>query len=436
MKQTKLLLMCIRSEIWLAVLLALAFSITACQSLMNQTPTPPPGISAAVDVWSELAEATPDPDQNPIVEVWNNLSDQFVSKENLDAKRMGNGAIEAMLDLDNQGSDSLDEPGAEDLNKAAIDGMLGVLDDPYSGFLGADEYKLYMDSFQGKFEGIGARVTAEDGRIVITEPLEGSPAEKAGIRPGDIILEVDGSSTAGWSVMQAGLRIRGPKESSVELLILHQDENEPVLINIVRGVIPLDSVNWEVLGNSTAYIRIFSFTETTHRDLEDALNGIKKSGGPGIILDLRDNPGGLLSSTVAVASEFLDEGLVLYSKDGDGDRIDYKVQPSGLATDIPLVVLVNYLSASGSEVLAAALQDHGRAVLIGTRTYGKGSVNLPTQLSDGSGLYFTIRRWYSPHGHLIEGKGLNPDFEVPPVFVEGRDLQLDTAVSYILSLED
>ncbi len=436
MKRTKLLVICIRGETWLALLLALALSVIACQSLTSQTATPPPGISAVVDVWSELAEATPDPDQNPIVEVWNNLADQFVGKEDLDAQRMGNAAIEAMLSLDNQERDSLDEPGPEDLNKAAIGGMLGVLDDPYSGFLGADDYKLYMDNFQGKFEGIGARVTDESGRIVITEPLEDSPAEKAGIRPGDIILEVDGSSTAGWSVTQAVLRIRGPKGSSVELLILHQDEKEPVLINIVRDIIPLDSVNWEILENSIAYIRIFSFTETTDRDLEDVLNNIKNSGNPGIILDLRDNPGGLLSSTVAVASEFLDDGLVLYSKDGDGDRIDYEVEPGGLATDIPLVLLVNYLSASGSEVLAAALQDHGRAILIGTRTYGKGSVNLPKQLSDGSGLYFTIARWYSPDGRLIEGEGLNPDFEVPPVFVEGHDLQLDTAVSYLLSLED
>ena len=421
---------------WPLLLLAVALSGTACQLPRSQTPTPPPGISAAVDVWYELADATPDPDQNPIVEVWNNLSDQFVEKGDLDAQRMGNAAIEAMLDLDTWESDSLDKPGIEELNKAAIDGMLGVLNDPYSGFLDADDYKLYMENFQGEFEGIGARVTDVDGRIVITEPLEGAPAEKAGIRAGDVILEVDGASTAGWSVTQSVLRIRGPKGTPVELLILHQDEKDPVLINIVRDIIPLDSVGWEILEDGIAYIRVFSFTETTPRDLEDALNNIKNGGVQGIILDLRDNPGGLLSSTVAVASEFLSDGLVLYSKDGDGDRIDYEVQSGGLATDLPLVVLVNYLSASGSEVLAAALQDHGRAVLIGTRTYGKGSVNLPKQLSDGSGLYFTIARWYSPDGQLIEGEGLAPDFEVPPVLAEGYDLQLATAISYMLHGDD
>ncbi|MBF8268079.1 MAG: hypothetical protein HW388_1587, partial [Dehalococcoidia bacterium] len=352
-------------------------------------------------------------------------------KDNLDAATLSKAAIDAMYDAAKDSGDSL---SADILTEAAIDGMLKALGDPYSAYLSPHEYDMTMGDIEGQFEGIGAVVGLREGRIIIVAPLPDTPAEREGILPGDVILEVDGASTEGWSLTETVLKIRGLKGTTVRLRVQHENAPESTYVDIVRGVIKLESVQWRMLPGGIAYVSISGFTESTNESLADALGEMKEQGAVGMVLDLRDNPGGLLSTTVEVASQFLREGLVLYSIDGDGKRVDYPVEKGGSTPDTPLVVLVNGLSASGSEVLAAALQDHGRAVLIGTTTFGKGSVNTPKLLGNGSGLFFTIARWYSPDGRLIEGKGLEPDIWVEEEPDGDRDPALEKALEHLGAL--
>ena len=419
--------MCSKSICILAfMLMALTAIGTACGTFGGAsnppTPTPPADIAAVVQLWSSLSQTTTSPEENTIVEVWNSLSQDFVEKGDLDAYALSQAAIDAMLEVQGDGENKLNP---EVLSQVAIEAMLETLGDPYTSYLDPDEYKLYAEDSQGKFQGIGARVDLVDSRLTIIEPLPNTPAERAGIEAGDMILEVDGVSTEGWRLIESVIKIRGPEGTSVRLLIQRQNVPEPVLVEIVRSVIQLDSLRWEMLPGKVAYVGITSFADNTDEILADALKEIKKLDAQGIILDVRNNLGGFLSTTVNVASQFLKDGLVLYSIDGDGDKTDYVVKPGGLAQDIPLVVLVNQFSASGSEVLSGALQDHERAILIGTTTFGKGSVNLPKRLSNGSGLYFTIGRWYSPNGRLIEGDGLEPDIFVRAGCIDDENPQLE-----------
>ena len=411
------------------VVLAYATGLTACASSTQPSPTPPADISAVVEVWERLSGADASADHNSIVEVWNILARGFVEKESLDAGSMGQAAIDAMTNE----AGTEDQADPEHLALVAVEAMLDALDDPYTTFLTPDEFTLYMQDSRGSFGGIGATVSIVNSRITITAPIPDTPAERAGIRAGDVILEVNGESTVGWTVLESVIRIRGPEGTPVRLLVLHEDETEPVEIEIVRGNIPLVSVDWEMLPDLIAYVEISSFSDNTDEQVSDIIEEAKGMGAQAMILDLRDNPGGLLSTTVNIASEFLKDGIVLYSMDGDGHRVEYEVNPDGDAQDLPLAVLVNERSASGSEVLAGALRDHGRAVLIGENTFGKGSVNLPQSLEDGSGLYYTIGRWYSPNGHLIEGEGLAPDIPVVASEEEDQDNQLDRAVEYLQS---
>ena len=384
--------------------------------------------------WEQLSGAEASTEHNAIVEVWNVLDSCFVEREALDAQAVGMAAIAAM----NREAEALDSPDSQHLSLVAVEAMIRVLNDPYTSFLSPDQYALYRQDSKGKFGGIGATVGLKDDRITVTAPLPGTPAERAGIRPGDVILEVDGESTEGWSVRESVIRIRGPEGTPVRLLVLHQDAPEPVVIEIVRAVIQITSVEWAMLPDSIAHVKISTFSSNTDEQMSAIIEEALGMDARAMILDLRNNPGGLLSTTVNIASQFLTDGLVLYSVDGNDHRIEYEVKPDGLAPDLPLAVLVNQGSASGSEVLAGALRDHDRAVLIGENTFGKGSVNLPHNLEDGSGLYCTIGRWYSPDGHLIEGEGLAPDIEVeqgPDVEtepdVESPDVQLDRAVEYL-----
>ncbi|MBE0415804.1 MAG: S41 family peptidase [Dehalococcoidia bacterium] len=339
-------------------------------------------------------------------EAWQNLQQYYVNKTALDP---------------------------DELSKGAINGLLEALDDPYTSYF--ESYELAWSAFEGSFEGIGAVVTMEDGELTVVSPIVGTPAAEAGVRAGDKILEINGQSTSGMSLAEAVLNIRGPQGTTVTLLILHQGETTPVEIEIVRERIELKSVYLEMLPDNIAHIRITYFSERTHEELVTALNDTVESGARGIILDLRGNPGGLLDSVVAVASEFLDGGIVLYEADDEGNIIkEWQASSGGLATDLPLAVLVDGGSASGSEVLAGALQDRGRAKLIGTTTYGKGSVCTLQVLSDGSALYITTARWLTPNGHMIEGVGLTPDIEVAMTeedIESGRDPQLEFAIEYI-----
>jgi len=326
------------------------------------------------------SRTSPEQGLDVIAQAWNIIFQDYVDKERLDADTLAQGAIK---------------------------GMVEALDDPYTSYLDAKTYELSLRSLGGKIEGIGAYVAVKDEQIIIIAPIADSPAERAGIRPGDIILEIDGRSTSEMSLVEAVLNVQGPKGTVVTLSVLHEGETEPEVIEIVRAEIELPSVHFEMKGD-IAYINIAYFSERTAGELSPVLADVNRQAA-GIVLDLRSNPGGLLETVIDVASFFLKEGVVVEVVDNEGNRTVSSVKPGEVATDLPLVVLVDGYSASGSEVLAGALQDHGRATIAGTRTYGKGSVNILRQLKDGSGIYLTTARWLTPNGHLIEGKGLAPD---------------------------
>ena len=339
-----------------------------------------------------------------LAEVWELLEAEHIDGTNLDAQAISNGAIR---------------------------GMLEALDDPYTAFFDSEQYKIATQDLKGFFEGIGAEVGLREGKITILAPMPESPAEKSGIRPGDVILRIQGESAEGISLMEAVSRIRGKKGTTVELLILHLDNAEPVTILVVRGVIPLTSVRFMMLDDNIGHLRLFNFAATTNDDLLKALDTFNESGGTGIVVDLRNNPGGLLSSVVDVGSQFIEDGLVLYQIDAQGKRADWKVKSGGKAGDIPIVVLVNEFSASASEVFTGAMLDHRRATVGGVTTFGKGSVNNLWPLRDGSGVNFTIARWYTPNGTLIEGEGITPDIIVERGGDGEPDVQLARAIEIL-----
>ncbi|MBA7613580.1 putative CtpA-like serine protease [subsurface metagenome] len=262
-----------------------------------------------------------------------------------------------------------DKLDTEELSQAAIKGMVEALDDPYTSYLDAEAYQLSLSAIEGKFGGIGAYIAVEDNRIVIIAPIADSPAARAGIKAGDTILEINGRSASDMSLAEVVLSIRGSKGTSVRLLILHQGETEPEEIEIVRAEIELLSVDFEMKGD-IAYINIFYFSELTNEELSPVLQTIAQEAATGIILDLRSNPGGVLSAVVDVASRFLTEGVVVSIVDSQGRQTALEVRGEGAITNLPLVVLVDSYSASGSEVLAGALQDYARATIAGTTTYG------------------------------------------------------------------
>ncbi len=306
----------------------------------------------------------------------------------------------------------------EAFSEQAIRGMLGVLDDPQTSYVSPEVVAgSFGDIFRGEFEGIGAFVDMNRaGKLLIVSPIEGGPAEAAGIKPGDIILEADGESLEGLSLLEAVAKIRGPRGSRVTLLVKHLVAIDPVEITVTRGVIPLVSVRLRSEpGADFAHIRITNFYPNTPDSLKEVVSQVLDDGAKGIILDVRGNSGGTLNSVVDIASMFLEDGLVMYSIRGDGSRTDWRVREGGIAKDIPMVLLVDGGSASSSEVLVGALQDYERATVIGDTTYGKGSVNILRDLSNGGGLYITIAHWFTPLGRLIEDTGIEPDIEVREV---------------------
>ena len=341
------------------------------------------------------------------------------------------------LDVVNQAWDIIfqdyvdrDKLDANALSQAAIIGMLEELDDPYTTYLDTETYQLALSSLEGKFEGIGAYIGVSDEQQIIIAPIVDSPAAKAGIRAGDIILEVNGESTSGMSLAETVLSVRGTKGTSVRLLILHQDETNPVEIEIVRAEIELPSVYFE-MREDIAYINITDFSESTSEELSPVIQSTIQEAATGIILDLRGNSGGLLEAVVDVTSHFLSEGVVVKAVDNQGNYTNFTVKPNIAATDLPMVALVDSYTASGSEVLVGALQDYARATIAGTTTYGKGSINILRQLKDGSGLYITTAYWLTPNERLIEGKGIEPDPGCE-LELEGEDT-IQWAIDYLRS---
>lgn len=318
----------------------------------------------------------------------------------------------------------------QELSKGAIEGMIEVLDDPYTSYLDAETYEIGMSGLEGEIEGIGAQVGIREERLTIISPIPDSPADQAGLRADDIVLEIEGESTVDMSMIEAVLKIRGPKGTTVALLIQHRDETEPVLIDIVRATIELPSVMVEMMGDM-AHLRITHFSRRTAEEIQATLAEIDNANAKGIILDMRGNPGGILDTVIEVASYFLKDGVVVKVVSNNGEEQSLEVEPGGMVNDLPVVVLVNGYSASGSEVLAGALQDHGRATVAGSQTFGKGSVNVSRKLQDGSGIYITIARWLTPNGRLIEGKGIKPDIELE---LEGEEA-IQWAIDFLQNQE-
>jgi carboxyl-terminal processing protease len=328
------------------------------------------------------------------------------------------------------------------LHEGAIQGLIDSLGDPHTVYISPEDFAVGIDIISGAFEGIGAQVDQDpvSGAIVIVAPFRDSPAEKAGILPGDVLISVNGESAEGWSVADAVKKIRGPQGTDVTLVVRHEDQAEQE-VTIKRATIEVPTVFAdEVKGqdgnaiDNLAYLEIQQFTEQTPSNLDQELQRVVDAGYEGLILDLRRNPGGGLDSTVQVADMFLNDGIILTQVDRDGKETVYEAHEGTEAGDLPIVVLVGPGSASGSEVLAAALHDHGRATLIGEKTFGKGSVNHIRNLSNGGALYVTIARWRTPNGDLIEGVGLEPDVAVAltPEDVEAdRDTQLFAAIDFL-----
>lgn len=301
-----------------------------------------------------------------------------------------------------------------DLVNGALKGMLESLD-PHSTVLSKEEFKDMQENTSGEFFGIGVEITMENNQLTVVTPIEDTPADKAGMKSGDVILAVGGKPTMEMTLQEAVSHIRGPKGSEIVLTILHRNAKDPVDLRMKRDAIPLVSVKSRELEPGYYWIRLTRFSERTTQELLDALEAAKRKGPiKGIVLDLRNNPGGLLDQAVSVSDVFLNKGVIV-SMRGRQEETAREFTAKAQATDVsvPLVVLVNAGSASASEIVAGALGDQKRALLVGERTFGKGSVQNIIPLSDGSGLKLTVALYYTPSGRSIQAEGIMPDLEIP-----------------------
>ncbi|MCP4683463.1 MAG: S41 family peptidase [Desulfobacterales bacterium] len=311
---------------------------------------------------------------------------------------------------------------AQDLIYGGIKGMVRSLD-PHSSFMTKKEHKEMMQETKGSFMGVGIEITFKDDILTVVSPIEGTPAYEAGIQAGDKIIKVEDEFTRDMTMMEAVKKIRGPKGTEVKLTISREGEGKPLEFSITRDVIPLISVRHYLLTPDIGYVRISNFQSETSKDLSSALDEMEKVLElKGLILDLRNNPGGLLSQSIAVSDLFLDSGLIVSTK-GRSDLQDVKAtaHKNKKSRNYPIIVLVNSGSASASEIVAGALQDNKKALILGTRTFGKGSVQTILSLSDGSGLRLTTARYYTPSGKSIQSSGITPDIEVPFIRPEKKD---------------
>lgn len=308
------------------------------------------------------------------------------------------------------------------LMEGALRGMLDVIEDPNTSYMTPEEFERASEGLQGSFEGIGAYVRKDEisGALMIVSVIETSPAEEAGVLDGDAIYEVDGENITHLDQTQMVNRVRGPAGSTVVLGIRRKGVSGLLQIEVVRANVTIPSVESEMIGD-VAYLRLLQFGAQTTQEQRAALVDLMANEPSGLVLDLRGNPGGYLQTAVDVADEFLPEGPVLIERTAD-DEVEFVTEPGGVAEDIPLVVLVDQGSASASEILAGALQDVERAVVIGTDTFGKGTVQNWRMLSNGGAARITIARWYTPDGRTVDGDGLEPDVEVHwPIYATTDD---------------
>lgn len=307
----------------------------------------------------------------------------------------------------------VEEIDEKDLINGAIKGMLNQLD-PHSSFMPPEAFKEMQIDTKGEFSGLGIQISMKDKMLTVIAPIEDTPAYKAGIKAGDTIIKIGGESTKDITLQDAVDKLRGPKGTSVTITILREGWDKPKDFTIVREVIQIKSVKYKALENKIGYVKLTQFQQRTNEDLENALAALEKDKINSLILDLRNNPGGLLNGAVEVTSQFLPETkLVVYIKGRSGEQQDFNTV-NAKNTDYPMIVLVNEGSASASEIVAGALQDWGRAVILGTQTFGKGSVQTVIPLSDGSALRLTTARYYTPKGRSIQTTGITPDIIVKP----------------------
>jgi carboxyl-terminal processing protease len=308
----------------------------------------------------------------------------------------------------------------QDLVKGAIQGMLQSLD-PHSAYLDQEEFKDMQVETSGEFSGVGIEITIQNGRLTVVSPVEDTPAFRAGLKSGDMILEIDGESTQDISIMDAVHKIRGPKGSEVELTVLHQGEAKPERITLKRDVIPMQSVKTEVMDPGYLYVRITNFNEQTTNDLRQALKDYDQDL-EGVVLDLRNNPGGLLDQAVSVADLFLGAGKIVYTQGKVRQaQMDFHAKKQSSDLVVPVVVLINSGTASASEIVAGAIQDHKRGLILGVRSFGKGSVQTVIPLPDGAGIKLTTAKYYTPNGRSIQAEGIIPDIRLAYNPIEESD---------------
>lgn len=294
----------------------------------------------------------------------------------------------------------------------AINGMIESLDDPYSSYMDEKAASSFHESISSSFEGIGAEIQEQDGQIMVVSPIKGSPAEEAGIKPNDIILSVNGKSLDGLSSSEAVLKIRGKKGTKVKLSISRAGEEEPIALSIKRDTIPIETVYSEMLEDGIAKVQVTSFSEHTVEELNTALKDMTKKDMEGLILDLRGNPGGLLDQAIDMANLFIPNGeVILQVEDRNGKKDVYKSENNG-EMKIPVVVLIDDGSASASEIVAAAVSESADIQLIGTKSFGKGTVQTAQDFDDGSNFKYTAAKWLTPEGNWIHKKGIKPDIQV------------------------
>lgn len=341
--------------------------------------------------------------------VFAQMSDQQVSRHELD------------YNLINQAWKIIDEKYVDrkavqstKLTYGAISGMVNALGDTgHSTFLNPQMVKIESHYLEGNFSGIGAQIQIKNGHVVILAPLDDSPAQHAGLKTGDIIMKVDGKDITGMPLEQVVSRIAGKAGTSVVLTILTPKTSRTRDVTIVRAKITVQNVRWaRVPGTGIADLRIAGFSEGITKDVRKALRQIEKTGATGLILDMRDNPGGVFTEAIATASQFLSSGTVVLQKDSKGNIKQIPVESGGIATTIPMVVLINQGTASGSEIVAGALKDANRATLVGEKTFGTGTVLQEFRLTDGSAVLIAIAEWLTPAGHVIWHKGIQPDVKV------------------------
>ena len=340
--------------------------------------------------------------------VWNLLGEKYVDKGALDAKKLLYGSIQ---------------------------GMLNATGDPYSSFFDPKQTQAFSDDLQGSFDGIGAELGIKDDILTVIAPLEGSPAEKSGLRAGDKILKIGDKLSTDFSIDEAVDLIRGKKGTEVKLTVLHKGEQETQEITIVRDTIEVKSVKLEMKPDGIAYVKINQFGENTTNEFNSAANSIVSQNAKGIILDLRNNPGGFLDGSVDIASRLMPKGkVVVTEEDNTGKKDNLYTKGGDKLSSFPLVVLINEGSASASEILAAALRDNQGIQLVGEKSFGKGTVQEYINLPGNSSVKITVAKWITPKGDYIMEKGIDPDVEVKLTlddFNNNRDPQLDKALEVI-----